>query len=99
MFGEYSSSSSENSIERADRLITSKNKRQKKVKAKQIRREMEVESSDLSKNEIIEETKEEFNKLKKTVEKSMGQVDGLTCSICMDFIVSCRTAVCGHSFC
>ena len=71
---------------------------------------MEVESSDLSKNEIIEETKEEFNKLKKSkslsylilcsaVEKSMGQVDGLTCSICMDFIVSCRTAVCGHSFC
>ena len=29
----------------------------------------------------------------------MGEVDGLTCCICMDFIVNCRTAVCGHSFC
>ena len=23
----------------------------------------------------------------------------LNCPICMDYIVSCRTAVCGHSFC
>lgn len=29
----------------------------------------------------------------------MGQVEGLTCAICMDFIINCRTAVCGHSFC
>ena len=26
-------------------------------------------------------------------------VNSLQCSICMDYIVSCRTAVCGHSFC
>mmetsp|Transcript_16679 Transcript_16679/g.11827 ORF Transcript_16679/g.11827 Transcript_16679/m.11827 type:complete len:93 (+) Transcript_16679:407-685(+) len=29
----------------------------------------------------------------------MKDVDGLTCSVCMDYILSCRTAVCGHSFC
>lgn len=53
-----------------------------RVAAKQ-RQQQSEEESDLSKNEIIEETKEEFNKLKKSkfqqlrklfiaVEKSMG---------------------------
>ena len=28
-----------------------------------------------------------------------GHMDSITCAICMDFIVNCRTAVCGHSFC
>ena len=26
-------------------------------------------------------------------------VECLQCSICMDLIVACKTAVCGHSFC
>ena len=32
--------------------------------------------------------------------KNSQSVDNvLTCSICMDYIVSCKTAICGHSFC
>lgn len=31
--------------------------------------------------------------------QSFENVDELNCSICMDYIVSCRTAICGHSFC
>jgi hypothetical protein len=27
------------------------------------------------------------------------EIDGMQCAICMDFIMICRTAVCGHSFC
>lgn len=27
------------------------------------------------------------------------QLDGITCAICMDFIVNSRTTICGHSFC
>ena len=30
---------------------------------------------------------------------SFKKVEGLTCPICMDFIIGCRIAVCGHSFC
>jgi hypothetical protein len=26
-------------------------------------------------------------------------VEGLTCAICMDLILSCRISVCGHAFC
>ena len=31
--------------------------------------------------------------------KQLTNCDSLQCNICLDFIVSCRTAVCGHSFC
>jgi hypothetical protein len=31
--------------------------------------------------------------------QNFSKSDSLQCSICMDYIVSCRTAVCGHSFC
>lgn len=56
----------------------------------------------------MEETKNEMRTVKRGkfgqitnsgLAKSFAQLDGLTCSICMDYIVSCRTAVCGHSFC
>ena len=33
------------------------------------------------------------------VDQSFRSVDELNCPICMDYIVVCRTAVCGHSFC
>ena len=29
----------------------------------------------------------------------VGNLDGMQCAICMDYIIACRTAVCGHSFC
>lgn len=57
----------------------------------------------------MEETKNEMRTVKRGkslrnlisigLEQSFAQLDGLMCSICMDYIVSCRTAVCGHSFC
>lgn len=31
--------------------------------------------------------------------QSFKSVVELNCPICMDYIVSCRTAICGHSFC
>ena len=31
--------------------------------------------------------------------KYFANCESLQCNICLDFIVSCRTAVCGHSFC
>ena len=31
--------------------------------------------------------------------QTFENVSELNCSICMDYIVSCRTAICGHSFC
>ena len=31
--------------------------------------------------------------------QTKGGENVLTCSICMDYIISCRTALCGHSFC
>jgi len=33
------------------------------------------------------------------LDQSFKSVDELNCPICMDYIVSCRTAICGHSFC
>ena len=30
---------------------------------------------------------------------SFGNIEELNCPICMDYIMSCRTAICGHSFC
>ena len=36
--------------------------------------------------------------IKKSLTFSKG-VDELNCSICMDYVINCRTAVCGHSFC
>ena len=33
------------------------------------------------------------------IDKSFRGVDELNCPICMDYIISARTAVCGHSFC
>jgi hypothetical protein len=29
----------------------------------------------------------------------MKNVDDLTCSICIDYIIGCKIAICGHSFC
>ena len=31
--------------------------------------------------------------------QSFKGVDELNCPICMDYIICCRTAICGHSFC
>jgi len=50
-------------------------------------------------SQLVEETKLDLNQIKKSLGKSIGKVDGLTCSICMDYIICCRTGVCGHSFC
>ena len=33
------------------------------------------------------------------LDQSFKGVDEFNCPICMDYIISCRTAVCGHSFC
>ena len=33
------------------------------------------------------------------VTESFSGVEELNCPICMDYIISSRTAVCGHSFC
>ena len=65
--------------------------------------------------EMVEETKQDMRSIKRSksettilslttllqlgLSKSFGKVDCLTCCICMDYIVSSRTAVCGHSFC
>lgn len=60
--------------------------------------------------DLMEEKKEEMKTVRRGkikilnifwlgLAKSFAQLDGLTCSICMDYIISCRTAVCGHSFC
>jgi len=37
--------------------------------------------------------------LKQGLNQSFKSVVELNCPICMDYIVSCRTAICGHSFC
>lgn len=39
--------------------------------------------------------------LGRLVQSQLPQLDesSLQCSICMDLIISCKTAVCGHSFC
>lgn len=37
--------------------------------------------------------------LKRSLDQSFKGVEELNCPICMDYIVSCRTAICGHSFC
>ena len=34
-----------------------------------------------------------------SLSKYFANCESLQCNICLDFIVSCRTAVCGHSFC
>jgi len=38
-------------------------------------------------------------KQKQAAFASMKKIEGLTCPICMDIIISCRIAICGHSFC
>ena len=43
--------------------------------------------------------KNKINNQKKAANSSMKKVEGLTCPICMDYIISCRIAICGHSFC
>jgi len=48
---------------------------------------------------LVEEAKLDMKQIKKTLYQSFENVDELNCSICMDYIVSCRTAICGHSFC
>ena len=39
------------------------------------------------------------DKVNKVVKNAMKNIDELTCSICIDYIVGCKIAVCGHSFC
>lgn len=62
------------------------------------------ESSDAKKHEklakkLLEEASTKMRSLKRTLDQSFKGVEELNCPICMDYIVSCRTAICGHSFC
>jgi hypothetical protein len=57
----------------------------KKRQAKQVDKSSQAMSSD--------------PEIKQSFKKYLSSVESLQCSICMDLIVSCRTAVCGHSFC
>lgn len=33
------------------------------------------------------------------INKSMKSVEDLNCTICLDYIIGCKVAICGHSFC
>lgn len=33
------------------------------------------------------------------IKSSIRNVEDLNCSICLDYIIGCRIAICGHSFC
>ncbi len=33
------------------------------------------------------------------VTNSIKNIDEMTCSICLDYIIGCKIATCGHSFC
>ena len=49
--------------------------------------------------QLLNKLKVNISRQKKAANCSMKKVEGLTCPICMDYIISCRIAVCGHSFC
>ncbi len=50
-------------------------------------------------HDIEEEKEDDPRQLCDSLVESMCSVDSIQCCICMDFIISCRTSVCGHSFC
>jgi hypothetical protein len=33
------------------------------------------------------------------VTNSLKNIEEITCSICLDYIIGCKIAICGHSFC
>jgi hypothetical protein len=70
---------------------------------------MDVSETDLI-TKAVEEKKAEFlamitgkilahflNSL--AISESFTQLEDINCPICFEFIVSCRVAVCGHTFC
>jgi len=48
---------------------------------------------------LLYKTSNKFVCFRLGLDQSFKSVDELNCPICMDYIVSCRTAICGHSFC
>lgn len=62
----------------------------------------QVESQEMKTTEddqMISSLKRSLEKKKQVAIQSMRQTEGLICPICMDMIISCRIAICGHSFC
>ena len=57
------------------------------------------EDEETIKRKSLEEKKADLRKMKSVVHSSMKNVEDLNCSICLDYIVGCKVAVCGHSFC
>ena len=59
-----------------------------------------IKQPEISPEELmLQNLKNKINNQKKASNSSMRKVEGLTCPICMDYIISCRIAICGHSFC
>ena len=67
----------------------------------QKKREVKLSEKDTLATEIFSSSsvQEEVKDNQKQILQLLGHIDSLQCSICMDFILNCRTAVCGHSFC
>lgn len=47
----------------------------------------------------IKTMKLDLQKHQKAALNSFKKIEGLTCPICMDLIIGCRIASCGHAFC
>lgn len=88
-------------IEEQQKMLATKrkrdSKREKKVVA--IKRVIDNRSTEDYSEANNEEVKQDIKLMHKNLLQSFGSVEGLTCAICLDFIVDCSTAVCGHSFC
>lgn len=50
-------------------------------------------------DKLLQNLRSSLEKKKQVALKSMFKTEGLLCPICMDMIISCRIAICGHTFC